>query len=503
MFKNNPKLLRLIELMAFLIAFMIISSNLMNVLIIKGHSTESRMYDVYEGYAHNTDVLFVGSSHAGQLVGRNLWRDYGVSSYTIAGNSQPVDVMYHSVVEFLRYEKPKVIAVETALIPDDNMEEPDTQYEGRIQNDASFRYSLNYLKMASEQIRNFKLPFKEDGVQLLYKWPLMHDRYKDLVKDDLVIDMPYLNSDTDPIYSVPEEEAQIVTSNERAPISSIGDEYLRKLIALCQKENIPLVLFHTPYPAPEISLAQQNTISDIAAENNVPFIDFNYLVDEIGFDVQTDQAKDLNHVNYQGAGKITDYLGRYLIENYGLEDHREDPAYDNWNKDLDAWDDIQVTKELMEAPDIPTWSELFGNEYKNYVVIITLSGDYTSVQGGTVQDILGRVSAPEGFYEKGGTLVLDHGNVLFYSGDEATYVFTHKFENAIVSADRLMSNEEYMAQSDSDSRNDGIYIWCDNYIRTNNGLNVTIYNSSLDIVIDSIGIETGDENAVLIREEDE
>ena len=82
-------------------------------------------------------------------------------------------------------------------------------------------------------------------------------------------------------------------------------------------------------------------------------------------------------------------------------------------------------------------------------------------------------------------------------------MFTHKFENAIVSADRLMANEEYMAQSDSDSRNDGIYIWGDNYIRTNNGLNVTIYNSNLDIVIDSIGIETGDENAVLIREEDE
>lgn len=495
MIRNNQTVSRLIELIAFIIAFIITSTCLMNALIVKGHSTEARMYDVYEGYAHNTDVLFIGSSHAGHLVGRNLWRDYGIAAYTIAGNSQPVDILYHSIVEFLKYETPKVIMVETALIPDDSMESPDTEYEGRIQNGAGFRYSSNYLQMVSEQIKNFNLPLKTEGIQLIYKWPLMHDRYKSLTKDDFVPDTPYFVSDTEPLYSVPEQEAQIVTSEERGPISDIGREYLDKIIDLCQKENVPLVLFHTPYPAPEITLAQQNTIADIAAENNVPFIDFNYLVDDIGFDVQTDQARDLNHLNLQGGEKVTDYLGKYLLNNYGLKDHRQDPGYDTWNKDLQGWQTLQVKKSFEEAGSTADYAELLGNQYSNYVVIMTLSGDYFSESDGSIESVLGKVPVPQDFQAKGGTVLLDHGNVLFYSADNATYAFSHKFGNAIVSVNRHIPNDEFISQQNAENNNDGIYIWNDNYIQNANGLNITIYDSDLDIVINSIGIDpcTGEE----------
>ena len=33
-----------------------------------------------------------------------------------------------------------------------------------------------------------------------------------------------------------------------------------------------------------------------------------------------------------GAEKITAYLGEYVLKNYGLEDHRGDPAYRSWNE---------------------------------------------------------------------------------------------------------------------------------------------------------------------------
>ncbi|SFU54140.1 hypothetical protein [Butyrivibrio sp. INlla21] len=495
MIKNKQALLRLIELIAFIIAFIILSTQLMNALVIKGHSSEARMYDVYEGYAQNSDVLFIGSSHAGQLVGRNLWRDYGIASYTIAGNSQPIDVTYHSIVEFLKHSDPKVIMVETALIPDDNMETPDTEYEGRIQSDAAFRYSVNYLKLASAQIKNFNLPLKTEGIQLLYKWPLMHDRYSSLTKDDFVIDTPYLVSDTLPLYSVPEEEAEIVTSEERAPISDIGRNYLDKTIKLCEEKNIHLVLFHTPYPAPETTLAQQNTISDIAAANNVPFIDFNYLVDEIGFDIHTDQARDLNHVNLSGGEKITDYLGKYLIENYGIKDHRQDPGYETWNKDLKAWQVLQLKESFEKTNNIAEWSDLFAGQLSNYMVILTLSGDYTSESDGSIQSILEKAPVPEDFYEKGGTVILYRGNILYYSGGCETYSYSHKFENAVVSIDRVTSGSE-----DSPFE-DGIYIWNENYIINSDGLNVTIYDDSLDIVVDSIGVDACPDEGKLIRNE--
>ncbi|RKM60134.1 hypothetical protein D6856_08650 [Butyrivibrio sp. XB500-5] len=494
---------RFIELIIFIIALIILLANLMNVLIDKGTSTNPRLYNVYKGYAKNTDVLFVGSSHAGHLVGRNLWRDYGIAAYTIAGNSQPVDVTYHAIIEFLKYEEPKVIMMETALIPDDNMEEPDTEYEGKIQSDAAFSYSENYLQMAREQIENFSLPFTKDGIELLYKWPLMHSRYSELTKDDFVTDTPYLVSDVHPLYSVPEEEAEIVTTDERAPISDIGRAYLNKIITLCREKNIPLVLFHTPYPAPETSVAQQKTISDIASENNVPFIDFNYLVDEIGFDVQTDQAADLNHLNLTGGEKITEYLGQYLLDNYNLEDHRNDRGYETWEKDQKAWEDFQLKEKFENAGDIEEWSELFSDHFNNYLVIMTLSGDHTYESNGTIQNIIDEVPTPEGYHEKGGTIILYHGELLYYSDRADTYSYSHKFGNTVVSVDRLMPNQEYMSESDKEERNDGVYIWGENYIKKTSGLSITIYDESLDIIIDSVGISPDAENNEIEREEND
>ncbi len=487
--ENNAPKNRLIELLAFLLIFIILSTNLMNILNVKGNPGEPRMYSVYKGYAKNTEVLFAGSSHAGQLLGRKLWEDYGIPTYTVAGNSQPVDIMYHSIIEFLKYEKPKVIMVETALISDDSIEEPDTVYAGDTKNDATFRYSLNYLQMAIEQIKNFGLPMKNDGVHLLYKWPLMHDRYKNLTSDDFKIVKPYISTDMEPLFSVPEEPVEIVTTDRREVLSTVGEEYLNKIIRLCKKKKIELVLFHTPYPAPEISMAQQNTIADIAAENDVPFIDFNYLTDEIDFNPATDQSRDLNHVNYYGAEKLTRYLGDYLVDNYGLADHRQDKGYDNWNMDLEAWRESFVKNELAEVSDIAEWSDLLSEDYKDYVVIMTLSGNYKMNQDGVIQSVLGKLSIPDSFYEDGGTFILDHGTVIYSSGDDETYSYSNRFGRINLAVDRLSANDEYAALGVTTNENDGIFIDGENYIKAVNGLSVTVYNDELEDIIDSVGID--------------
>ncbi len=496
--KRKLRFSRPVELLAFLILFIFISVNLMNLLMVKGRYIGPRLYNVYEGNAKNTDVLIVGSSHAIQLTGRELWRDKGIATFTVGGNSQPVDIVYHSIVEFLKYENPKVVMVETALIPDDSLTDPDMEYTGRIQNDAPFRFSFNYVKMALEQIKNFELPIKKDGIELLYKWPLMHDRYKSLTKDDFVNEMPYLNTDTDPLFSVPDEELQIVTTDERAEMSSVGYEYLDRIIKLCKKKNIELILFHTPYPASELVMAQQNTISDIAAENDVPFLDFNYLIDEAGLDLQADMAADKNHLNYYGAKKVTSYLGDYLVNNYGLEDHRQDLGYENWDKDLEAWRDITLRSDLTGSGDIEGWSEKLSENYADYVLIITLSGNYKVEQEGVIKSFLEKVSAPEDFYEKGGCLILDHGNVVFTSQDEI-YTYSHEFENTAVSVNGYAPVEYNAQEALEKGVDDKVYIWGEDYIKIKNGINVTIYNDRLDLVVDSVGLNVYESNSELVR----
>ena len=53
-------------------------------------------------------------------------------------------------------------------------------------------------------------------------------------------------------------------------------------------------------------------------------------------EIELDYAKDfldVQHLNAAGARKVSRYLAKYLKKNYHLEDHREDPAYADWNAD--------------------------------------------------------------------------------------------------------------------------------------------------------------------------
>ena len=55
------------------------------------------------------------------------------------------------------------------------------------------------------------------------------------------------------------------------------------------------------------------------------------------FNWLTDTRDGGNHLNYNGAKKMTKYLGKYLIENYHLMDHRQDNAYNQWNLDYQSF----------------------------------------------------------------------------------------------------------------------------------------------------------------------
>lgn len=481
---------RLIELVAFLLLFALLSNNLLNILNIKkgDEGLYPRFYSVYSGHYRNADVVFAGSSHAGQMIARQLFRDQGIAAYTIADDSQPVDIMYHQMKEYLKFHKPKIFLVETAIIPDDNINEPDTEYSGRTANDAYFRYSLNYASLIAEQIKNFDIPFKDEGIQLLLKWPLMHDRYKQLTRDDYVMDMPYINTTFDPLYSVPDEEVSIELTDERAPISSVGEDYLNRIIKLCRNNNVQLILFHTPYPAHPFSMAQQNTLADIAEKEGIPFLDFNYLQEEIGFEIQSDLARDLNHLNYYGSSKVTGYIGDYLKENYALEDHRNDPKYVDWDKDLKAWENAPVITEFSLAGDIQGFGEVLEKYSKDYVVIMSLCGNYP-IGEEQLRGLIDKVIPGSDFFEKGGAMVVDHGEILFCSDGAPTYVFSHRFGDADIVVDRQMSNDEYSALLPKENDNDGIEIRLDEYAKVLNGMNITVFDDFTGEVIDSVGVD--------------
>ena len=69
-----------------------------------------------------------------------------------------------------------------------------------------------------------------------------------------------------------------------------------------------------------------------AKERGLEFVDLNCDLDRIGIDWKNDFYDKGDHVNVFGAEKITAYLGEYVLNEFDLEDHRGDPAYQLWDE---------------------------------------------------------------------------------------------------------------------------------------------------------------------------
>ncbi|MEE1033364.1 MAG: SGNH/GDSL hydrolase family protein, partial [Agathobacter sp.] len=83
-------------------------------------------------------------------------------------------------------------------------------------------------------------------------------------------------------------------------------------------------------------------VSKFAQENDVDYINYIPLQDDIGLDMSKDTYDAGLHLNTDGAEKMADYFGKYLVENYELNDYRSDPKYESiWNEKIAMYDDMK------------------------------------------------------------------------------------------------------------------------------------------------------------------
>ena len=165
-----------------------------------------------------------------------------------------------------------------------------------------------------------------------------HDRWKSLGGGDF-FSLPHYTAEspnrgylmkTGVEHSSPGDYMQAYPGRGRPGQGSLG--YLRQIAQICAREQIPLVLCSVPSAA-NWNGSRHDAIAQIAQELGVPYVDGN--LEKIGIDWHTDSPDGGDHMNPRGAAKVTAWIGDYLRRSYGLPDRREDPAYENWNRDAE------------------------------------------------------------------------------------------------------------------------------------------------------------------------
>ena len=119
-------------------------------------------------------------------------------------------------------------------------------------------------------------------------------------------------------------------------------KYFEKIIKLCEENNVKLVLISTPSKN-NWSEARHEELNKLSKKYNIEFLDLNSL--EI--DWRKDTKDYGEHLNYEGAKKVSHYVGNYLKQNNLAEDRRNDEAYKVWDAAYKKYQESFKNKTLM------------------------------------------------------------------------------------------------------------------------------------------------------------
>lgn len=314
------------------------------------------------------DVVFIGSSNCfctiDPLV---LYKNYGITGYNFASSSQTISISKLYAKETFKKQRPKVIALEVNYIPGTNVNDV---------SESSLRWGLTQIPFSFDKLKCLKesdITFGPDYISYVFPILRYHERWKEVTKNDFVYHMKdKMNHDkgflrTDDVgenVNLSDYNLEGESWLEEDMIGSL-DEFLE----ICKKNGANVVFFKSPKM--EWYAYQTKVVRDYADAKGIPFIDFNEKIDELCVDVNSD-FRDGHHLNSQGAYKITDYFGRFLKENYELEDHRLDDKGSSFEQALYYYNRL-LPQPFMEATSIMECNELISQQ-KDYIMVVTYRG---------------------------------------------------------------------------------------------------------------------------------
>ena len=292
-------------------------------------------------------MLFIGDCEVYENFSPiTLWQEYGITSYIRGSAQQLVWQSYYLLEETLKYEKPDVVVFNVLAM---KYNEPQREEYNRL--------TLDGMKLSPTKLKAIQASMMEDEHMADYLMPLLryHSRWNELTKDDftylfdkekLFHNGYYMRADVKPAGSVPRAK--------RLPDYQFGDnayDYLNRIVELCKEHGIELVLVKAPTIYPHWYDEWDVQMEEYAARNDLTYINFLNHMDAAGIDLSTDTYDAGLHLNVYGAEKLASYFGKFLAEEYKLEDRRGD-------KELSKlWDEKVAFYEKMKEEQLQDLAE--------------------------------------------------------------------------------------------------------------------------------------------------
>ena len=335
--ENRNSILKIILFGVILLAAIIVASAMMNPTkwfdekLIQNRN--SRAIQMMEQPENTIDIMNIGDSlSTAGFSPMELWRQQGYTSFNIGADGLRMAESYFAVVEACEKQTPKYLMIESLYV---------------------FRYSTGQdLQMVlSQPLYHFfaflryhsiwKYKIEGPGVMIYHRGYTVNQNVGEYEGDP-----EYLDLDLD--------------AGNRMNISAFNSYYFDRIKDFCDKRGIRIILYSMP-SASNYNWERIEQAEAFAKEKGVEYVDLNQISDRIGIDWEWDTNDGGDHMNLNGAVKVTTFFGEFFHAKGDLTDHRGDSHYSDWETELVEYD--RLVKEMDGKSFQDIWKEQKDKEW--------------------------------------------------------------------------------------------------------------------------------------------
>lgn len=315
-------------------AFILVGIGMLGIVnaVMSSRASDGRVYQWVGGFyaeeKDSLDAVYLGSSITYAYWEAPIaWNQYGISVWPLSTPNQPFELTEY-LIRAARKTQPDALYV----VPVNSLSSEIT--------DADLHRVLDNMPLSWNKFQLVNAMGELAGVdwadRLEYLLPLIHfhSRWQNLGEDDFkreIYNFKGGSTYSNFLYTSKNVSSGFRTTTRYGELYEITQKALNSLLDYCDAERLNVLFVVSPYAnTDEYRQAQINTVLQTVQSRGYPALDMRFLKNDIGLDPTKDYY-NYKHTNIHGAIKVTDYLARYLVENYDFTDKRGDPAYSSWD----------------------------------------------------------------------------------------------------------------------------------------------------------------------------
>lgn len=297
------------------------------------------------------DLVYFGTSASNRyFINPKAFHDEGISSFTLATMGMPIFYVPNLIDEVEKTQDPQMYIIELRWV-DKEVDQLSDAHIRRVTDNLklsmnkheAIQKSFDYMDGSKGMLGDIT------GNEIEYMVPIIkyHGRLaqENMTPGDFRI--PSSKNQTKGYvmsYSTAKQVNQFMArlSDKREPLSDMSEKALNEVLDYCDAlpDDKDVLFVLSPYSVKKPQMPKFNTAMDMVKERGYKVINFNtpQMYEELDIDWDHDFYNS-KHVNYLGAEKYTEWLEKYLKDHYDLKDHRQDAAYDSWEKAYDVYKD--------------------------------------------------------------------------------------------------------------------------------------------------------------------